>query len=273
VGNMNVTKDDTIVMDLWSNSAYMGTDDFGLPVRATKSTTDGRYHIMGDLQAAPKTVFEKIMQDASAVLDAARESKQFMVIPFPRYIQNKCCAAADHVSNFGKESFSNETYRAMEMAEQAIAACTAASGASTLSIIDTFSCADLDLAEVRTSGGDSIWLAMDPVHLSQPAYRELAAVITEGMPAAAGERPRKRARLESVVPAAMHAARGWQGRVRPPLWVSGMAPRLPTGPGRARGARGGPRGRPGSYWKPRGRGVVGGRGRPFRGRGRGYRGY
>ena len=149
-----------------------------------------------------KTVFEKIMQDAVPVLDAVRGSKLFLAVPIPRYILNKCCAAVGHVANFGQESFSNEIYRAMEMAEQAIAACPAAAIASTVGITKVFSCADLDLAEVRTSGGESIWLPADPVHLSQPAYQELAGYVTDGAAAGQGERPRKRARLESVVPAA-----------------------------------------------------------------------
>ena len=136
-----------------------------------------------------------------------------------------------------------------------------------------FSCADLDLAEVRTAGGESIWLTTDPVHLSQPAYMELADNITGSAASAQGERPRKRARLESVVPAAARAARGMQGRVRPPLWVSGTAPRLPTRPGRGRSW---PRGQSSVYWRVRGRGGPGGRSYSYRGRGfrgRGFRGY
>jgi len=271
--NLKVSGDDSVVIDLWSNSAYMGTDEFGLPVRAAKNTSDGKYHIVGDLQAAPKTVFEKIMQDSIPVLDAARGSKVVLLIPIPRYIQNKCCATAGHVANFGQENFSSEIYRAMEMAEQAIAACSAASDSVTTGIIEVFSCADLDLAEVRTAGGEAIWLATDPVHLSQPAYMELADSIMGNAAPAQGERPRKRARLESVVPAAARVARGVQGRVRPPLWVSGMAPRMPTRAGRGRAW---PRGQASVSWRARGRGGAGGRGYGYRGRGfrgRGFRGY
>jgi len=270
LSSIRVTSDDIVVIDLWSNSAYMGTDEYGLPVRATKAG-DGRYHIVGDLQAAPKTVFEKIMQDSVPVLDAARGSSITLVVPFPRYIVNKCCNNTGHVSNFGQESFSTEIYRAMEMAEQAISACSAASNARTMGVVETFSCADLDLAEVRTAADESIWLTTDPVHLSQSAYKELADAVTGSMDLA-GARPRKRARLESVVPAALRAGRGMQGRVRPPLWVSGMAPRLPMRRGRGTSW---PRGQPGGFWRPRGRGGARGRSGGYRSRGyrgRGYRG-
>ena len=98
-----------------------------------------------------------------------------------------------HVANFGQESFSTEIYRAMEMAEQAIAACSAASNARTLGVVEAFSCADLDLAEVHTAAGESIWLTTDPVHLSQPAYKDLAGTVTGGIDMTDGVRPRKRA--------------------------------------------------------------------------------
>jgi len=190
------------------------------------------------------------------------------MIPIPRYILNKCCAAAGHVANFGQESFSSEVYRAMEMAEQAIAACPAASDSVTTGVIEVFSCADLDLAKVCTAGGESIWGSTDPVHMSQPAYMELADSIVRSTDSEQGERPRKRARLESGVPPATRGARGVQGRVRPPLWVSGMAPRLPTRPGRGRAW---PRGQTRGLWRPRGRGGSGGRIYSYRGRG--FRGY
>ena len=84
-------------------------------------------------------------------------------------------------------------------------------------------------------------------------------------------RPRKRARLESVVPAAPGGDRGRQGRVRPPLWVSGMTSRGATS-GRGGAGRGGGRmgyhGASRGFWNPRGRAMRGGYGR-YSGRGRG----
>ena len=76
------------------------------------------------------------------------------------------------------------------------------------------------------------------------------------------DRPRKRPRLENVVPALLGESRGHQGRVRPPLWVSGMAPRgggvrASRSGGRARGF-GGYRGR--GSWQMYGRAGYRGRG-------------
>ena len=57
-----------------------------------KSNLDGRYHVLGKLQAAPGTVFERILEDAAAAIDAgAACTTRILVSPFPRYITGKCC--------------------------------------------------------------------------------------------------------------------------------------------------------------------------------------
>jgi len=58
---LNLTSRDSIIIDAWSNSAYLGTDENGFPVKASRSQVDGRYHIEGDLQIAPLGVFKKIL--------------------------------------------------------------------------------------------------------------------------------------------------------------------------------------------------------------------
>jgi hypothetical protein len=50
---LNLTEFKTVVIDPKSNSAYLGTDEDGLPVPTAKSAEDGRYHLQGDLQLAP----------------------------------------------------------------------------------------------------------------------------------------------------------------------------------------------------------------------------
>ena len=157
------------------------------------------------------------------------------------------------------------------MAELAISGSAAITRSTFVSILEFFDCTDPNLTEVRTGGGHSIWLASDPVHLSQQAYSELANMLTEMLQQEeSGPRPRKRARLESVVPAIPGGRRGHQGRIRPPLWVSGMAARA-TSSGRGRG-RGDFRGSGAGFWRPRGRGRGLWYSSPFRGgSGRGSR--
>jgi len=270
---------DTVMLDLFSNSAFMGTDDSGLPCRATKGFTDSRYHIQGELQAAPRSIFEKIIKDAEATLNTVSGCKLILVSPFPRYIAGKCCTDSTHIANWGSESLVAECRLAGEMAERAFGTLSGITQFSLLSFFEIFDSADPNLTEVRTSAGKPVWLPSDPVHLSEHAYAEMAASALERQLPEDGEpRPGKRIRLESVVPAPPRGARGHQGRIRPPLWVSGMASgRGAGGRPRARGGvRGGTRGPAGNWGvRFRGRGAWGGYGsgrngfqRGFRGRGR-----
>ncbi len=49
---MNLSKKDTVVLDLLSNVAFMGTDEDGLPSEAIRAE-EGRYHVVGSLTVAP----------------------------------------------------------------------------------------------------------------------------------------------------------------------------------------------------------------------------
>ena len=143
-----------------------------------------------------------------------------------------------------------------EMAVSAISAITPIEQYKFLNVMEIFDGIDADPTEAKTGSGHSIWLQADPVHLAQPAYKQLAEAISAMAPLDDDSLlPRKRVRLESVVPPAPGGSRGHQGRIRPPLWVSGMATRgRGEGRGRGRGPYGGqPRG---GHWLPRGRGNL-----------------
>ncbi len=143
------------------------------------------------------------------------------------------------------------------MAERAITAPSAIAHYSMLSLFEIFDTTDPNLSEAKTSTGQSIWLTSDPVHLSHHAYDEIASTVLDQQPPGDGApRQRKGIRLESVVPALPRGARGHQGRIRPPLWVSGMTSRRGVG-GRPR-ALGGFPGSAGRWsWRPRGGGMHG----------------
>ncbi len=69
---LNLTEFDTVVIDPMSNSAYVGTDEDGLPIPAEKSDEDGRYHLYGDLQLAPPSAFKNCLKQMEKVLAFGR---------------------------------------------------------------------------------------------------------------------------------------------------------------------------------------------------------
>ncbi len=67
-----------------SNSAYLGTDEDGLPIPAKKSDEDGRYHLLGDLQLAPPSAFKNCMKNMEKMLAFVGGAKVVFTIPLPR---------------------------------------------------------------------------------------------------------------------------------------------------------------------------------------------
>jgi hypothetical protein len=67
--NLNLQPCDTIVIDAMANSAYFGTDENGLPMPPAKSGEDGRYHMLGDLQLAPTSVFKTNLRQIDSLLE------------------------------------------------------------------------------------------------------------------------------------------------------------------------------------------------------------
>jgi hypothetical protein len=248
---------DTVVLDIWSNSSVMGTDEFGLPCRAVKQ--HGTYHIVGHLQAAPRTVFQKGCEDARQILAAAGAAAKILVAPFPRYIRERCCPDPLHITNYGTEEYEEEFAKVIDTVESVLVT----SDCSLLKLDDVFSNADTNLSGLCTADGAPVWSAGDPVHLSKTAYGELGAYIAAAAGGCDPGRQLFRPRLESIIPtnAAGSIGKGVRGNFSTPLWVTGQAGRM--GPGRSWG-RGRGRGRPGQYVWIRGTTDRGGSGDPFR---------
>ncbi len=96
----------------------MGTDEFGLPCRAVKQ--NGTYHIVGHLQATPKTVFQKGMDESRQILAAACPAAKIFVAPFARYVAGKCCQDPSHITNYGTEDYEEEFSKVTVLVESVL---------------------------------------------------------------------------------------------------------------------------------------------------------
>ena len=56
-GLLNLGEGDILYLDLFSNTVYMGSDEFGMPVPAFK-TSAGSYHLSGCLEIAPEAFLQ-----------------------------------------------------------------------------------------------------------------------------------------------------------------------------------------------------------------------
>jgi len=242
VSELNLSANDTLVLDVWSNSAFLGTDDMGFPKIPEKSPLDGRFHVVGSLQAAPTAVFEKLLQDTVPILDAANNANLVLVVPFPRYVVEKCCSDSSHLTNYGTDSFWMELERPETAVKLAIASLSYERQLKTFRIQDVVG--DTDLSEITEMGPNAcprIWASGDPVHFTPAVYLAIgkALVNCHGNEQSAP----KRARLESVVAHSGLQIKRGGAQVRLPDWLSGR-----SGPGPARG-RGGGRGYGNRVWR------------------------
>jgi hypothetical protein len=273
VVSLDLGQRDLVVIDMFSNSAVMGTDCDGMPCKPVK-LDDGRYHLLGELQATPRTCFQNILKEMHPVLDAASGARILLLTPLPRYAGGEgCCSDPSHVSNRGTTELTAELIKSSMLVKKVIEADPKAGQVMVFHPSGIFGASGSDPSEWCTAGGNSVW--QDSVHLTAEAYLSMGMGI---LAAGDGDEqiPTKRRRLESVVPGSTSSQPVRRGAVPLPAWVSGQTPR--RGRGRGRG------GATGQDWLPvyRGRGYGRGRpGNPFRGgfgrfggrrggRGRGY---
>ena len=85
---------DCLIIDLWSNSAFLGTDELGFPKLPLRSAEDRRYHILGKLQTALATVFVRILEDTADSIAAAAPARIILIAPFPAMSSESAAATS-----------------------------------------------------------------------------------------------------------------------------------------------------------------------------------
>jgi hypothetical protein len=273
---LNLTEIDTVVIDPMSNSAFLGTDEDGLPIPAEKSDEDGRYHLYGDLQLAPPSAFKNCMKNIEKMLAFGGGSQVVFIIPLPRYVLSGCCADTEHVSNRLSGELAAEFAGAEKCLREAAVTGEKTGKARLINLLSFFGSCESLPQDLTTVDGMSIW-AGDGVHLTSNASRVAARKLMTDLAGGGeeGEPANKRARLESIVPAPAPAKNKGAAAGQPPsspprptvppppLWLSGQLP--PTQRGRGTGRYNNSR-RGGGPVRGGGRGADRGRGkRPFRG--------
>jgi hypothetical protein len=248
---LNLTEIDTVVIDPMSNSAYLGTDEDGLPIPAEKSEEDRRYHLFGDLQLAPPSAFKNCLKNMEKLLAFVGGAKVVFIIPLPRYVLAGCCKNTDHVSNRLSGELAAEFAGAEKCLHEAAAMGERTGKARIVNILSFFGSCESLPQDLTTVDGASIW-AGDGVHLTSNAIRVAARKLMTDLVngGEVGEPENKRARLESVVPVPAPAtakkknAAKSQPQTSPPrpvppptpLWLSGQLPPSQRGRGSGRGS-------------------------------------
>ena len=267
IAALKLLKSDTVFLDLCSNSAYMGTDRNGLPA-ATEKTLDGKYHLQGDLQTAPWQVFCRILRDCLPVLKAAAAATVTLLAPTPRYVMAGCCNNPDHVTNIDKDFYEEELHLAVTHFRSAAASLPNGLGTRITDVYQLFGQDEYAAKDLCTEDDLSIWLGWDPVHLTDAAYMRIGLSMVQGEEDdEVFQPPRKRQRLESVVPVIPPTpAAAAKAPPATPGWLTGRLEEPKRGGKRGGWPRGSGRGSGGRWSRPgfqRGGSRGGGRGRLY----------
>jgi hypothetical protein len=177
---LNINANDTVILDLLSNSAYMGTDASGLPSPAFKAG-DGRYHVPGSLTTAPPTILKKVLEICSTLAEKINQSNVVLTCPIPRYVMGSCCTDPAHIENRKSDDFEDELADCLEQHKKILGGWATTIGLRFCLLDPTAVVHPTEplLRNRLTSDGISIWCHRDPVHLSQEAYRDLANAVIE----------------------------------------------------------------------------------------------
>jgi hypothetical protein len=178
--NANCGLSDTVVLDLLSNVAFMGTDGDGLPAPAYRAD-DGRFHVVGTLTTAPPTTLKKYLENCEELACLLKDTKVLLVCPTPRYLTQKCCSKVNHIENFGNPEYEEEFHDFQEQHRKILCNWGTSKGLN-FKLIDPTTCVNQTeptLKNRTTSAGSSLWSGTDGVHLSPDGYRDLACAIIE----------------------------------------------------------------------------------------------
>jgi len=249
IAELKLTSNDILVVDIFSNMIYMGTDEDGLAVRAFKGL-DGHFHIPGILEVATKVLIKRTLVAATPAVSAAGAAKIVFVLPIPRYATRPCCTDAAHMQN-RKEADFLDILSSAGPAVRAIVEGEVERLRWHATVFDPMTSFDQEetLADTLSSAGISIWTAVDGVHLTNTAYRDILDNLRQTETESTATAVTGRDRLPSIIPVSTTVQRD---NIPVPAWFSGGEDRGGFG-GRGRwlyrGRRGGRRGR-GGRWAP-----------------------
>ena len=103
--SFELTGNDIVYLDLLSNQVYLGTDDEGNSSEPFKDNPK-KWHISGSLVAAAKPRIRKVLDRLSAIREACGTAKVICGLPIPRYVDQRCCSAENHIDNHSEEEIS-----------------------------------------------------------------------------------------------------------------------------------------------------------------------
>jgi hypothetical protein len=173
--------DNVVVIQLLDNSSYECKTPSGdriLPKRGR----DGKYHAVGELGVIGKDTLRDHFMALQPVFRAVKGFKVLVLTPLPRYLWNRCCDDASHITNSERESFASDMGKSLKdltinlrnmIFMRKLRGVSVLNTVEALGIVPNGNESDLGLDRII-----AIW-GSDPIHPTPVAYRILAEKIGE----------------------------------------------------------------------------------------------
>ena len=103
---LSLGEGDILYLDLYSNTVYMGSDEFGMPVPAFK-TSSGSDHMSRCLETALEAFLRKSFSLIRNLLQLVGSATIICVLPLLHYVQRPCCSDEQHMVNWAESDFTD----------------------------------------------------------------------------------------------------------------------------------------------------------------------
>jgi hypothetical protein len=220
-------------------AAYYARTESGdlLPARQL----EGHYHVDGALVLAPREMFTYTLECCTPLLMCHPSVRKLILSPTPRYWVQPCCSSPGHVTNFANTDFEEKLFGGLDALRRItkdFIFLKKIPNTRVLNPVQIFAgnSSPTTTTEVITEV-KSLW-GSDPVHPGTDCFLRLAEFILE---------EQVHPNLTTTLSSKRHC---WSSSL-PATSVSPIVPSETFGRGRARGGRGGPRGRAGWRGKRR----------------------
>ena len=220
LGDMVLTRQDALIVDIFSSSCLMGSDKMGMPVAPFQSEP-GKYHIPGCLEIAPEGILKRRFCAVRPILEAAGDAVKVCLLPILRYVKSSCCGDAKHIINLQEDDFEDILKGAASSCRNVIA-CEGEKAGLSLYTFDPVAAfgGGQKLAAKTSSAGLSVWQENDPVHLTSAAYKDIASLIQhQACSLIAGAPASGRRRINSIIPGQPQSSA--PAVISVPGWISG----------------------------------------------------
>jgi hypothetical protein len=171
LSDLNLDESDCVVLDLFSNDIYIGTDSKGygsLPF----NDQDG-WHEEGALDVMPLKALRIIAKMAADICGVAGSAKVLVALPLPRYVIAACCTSQRHVTNLDEADYESVLLAGSHVVKSVLEEELEGLSRQPVIFNPLASFNGDGLRHTSSSNSNIIWPEADPVHLTEAAYKEI----------------------------------------------------------------------------------------------------